>query len=145
MASGSGSSRLGVLWIVYGCIQLAVAAWMLIESNSLTLMWGALLNRVPNALAWMSSFHAVFILALAWCVASAFFAFAAGFAGLRGAGSARSLLLVASVLALPEWPLGVALGVYTLVIMLSAAPARPQLAEAGYARPVSRLQPRESH
>ena len=144
MENGSHARVLGILWIVYGCMQVLVAAWMLLESNSLTLMWGALLNRVPNALAWMSSFHALFVLALAWCLISAFFAYAAGFATVRGATSARALAMVGAMLALPEWPLGVALGVYTLIVLPAVIPARPRWAEAGYSPP-ARLQPRKTH
>jgi hypothetical protein len=146
MSHATNPRTLGILWLIYGCTRIAAAAWLVVYNATLVLMWGALLNRVPDALAWMAAFHAVLVLLLAWCVFLAFFAFAEGFGVLRRSGSARSLGLVAGVLALPDWPLGLALGVYTLVKLYSgAAPGRLQGADPV---PQSAAQPwrmRESH
>ena len=50
---------LGGLWIVYGIIRLIMAAFLIIFSDTATLMFGALLNRVPNPFALMTDFHFV--------------------------------------------------------------------------------------
>jgi hypothetical protein len=141
---------LGILWLVYGCLRIVTVGWLVIYSNTLVLMWGALLNRVPDALGWMAFFHTMLVLVLAWQVISAFFSFAAGFALMPEAASARTLGLVAAILALPEWPLGVALGAYSLVALLAAVPARPQAvasspsSSSSSSRPATPLRVRES-
>jgi hypothetical protein len=47
---------LGALWAVYGMIGVVKIAWLAVNAENLTLMWGALPNRVPNPYAWMSLF-----------------------------------------------------------------------------------------
>jgi hypothetical protein len=106
---------LGMLWFLYGVLRAASAAFLFVFSGTFTLMAGALLTRVPDALAWMSAFHFLFWLLIAWCIACAILSFFAGAALLSGGGSARRIAVLASFVCLPELPLGVILGVYTLL------------------------------
>jgi hypothetical protein len=116
--SNSRQGTLGVLWIVYGLICVVKTAWILINSATLTLMWGALLNRVANPFIWMNLFHFAMLAAVVLAIVTAIVSFLAGVALTRGGPSARMLALVASFFGLITGPLGIALGVFTLVIMI---------------------------
>jgi hypothetical protein len=116
--AADGFRSLGVLWLVYGCLRVIEAAVLVIYGGTLALMWGSLLTRVPNPNVLMTLFHVGLVLAVAWCIVSAFFAFLAGGALLKGAVVARMEVLVAGLLALPDLPFGVMLGVYTVARVL---------------------------
>ena len=130
--SNSRQGTLGVLWIVYGLICVVKTAWILINSATLTLMWGALLNRVANPFFWMNMFHIGMLVAVVVAIVTAIFSVLAGVALTRGGPSARMLALVASFFGLITGPLGIALGVFTLVIMIpqTARQARTDFATA---------------
>lgn len=106
---------LGVLWFVYGVLRIAGAAFLVVFSATFTLMAGALLTRVPDPLAWMSAYHFLFWLVIAWCIVCAILSFFAAGALMAGQRGARRLAVVASLVSLPELPFGVILGVYTLL------------------------------
>ena len=53
---------LGFFWVVYGIVRLVVAAWLVSFSNTATVMFGALLNRVANPFALMNGFHFIYSL-----------------------------------------------------------------------------------
>jgi hypothetical protein len=112
---------LGVLWLVYGCLRVAQVAAIVVFSGTLALMWGVLLDRVPSPLTWMTAFHVALVLIVAWSIVSAFFSFVAGLAMLRHWTPSRVDSVVASLLALPDWPFGVVLGVYTLLVVTRTA------------------------
>ncbi|HYK16848.1 MAG TPA: hypothetical protein VEV37_02450, partial [Bryobacteraceae bacterium] len=120
--------NLGVLWLIYGCLRVAQVAAIVVFSGTLALMWGALLDRVPNPLAWMTAFHVALVVTVAWAIVSAFFSFVAGIAMLKRWAPSRVDSIVTSLLALPDWPFGIVLGVYTLlaVTRTSAAQERPR-------------------
>jgi|GraSoi_2013_40cm_1033754.scaffolds.fasta_scaffold10225_1 hypothetical protein len=40
--------NLGILWILYGLLRFVVGLGVFLYSGTLTIMWGALLTRVPN-------------------------------------------------------------------------------------------------
>jgi hypothetical protein len=109
---------LGACWIVYGVLRLIAAICLFLFSGTATVMFGALLNRVPNPFALMADFH---VLYAAMIVLSAFcgiFGILAGLALLAGNRPARTLALFAAVLSLSNIPLGTTLGIYTLVVLL---------------------------
>jgi hypothetical protein len=122
---------LGVLWAIYGVICALKAAWIVINGATLTLMFGALLNRVANPLFWMNLYHFAIVGAVALAIVTAIFSFLAAMALLQGAQSGRTLSLVAAFLGLISGPLGIALGVYTLVVFLGKA------VPADYSRPAA--------
>jgi len=110
---------LGIFWILYGLLRLAAAAWMFLFASQATLMFGALLNRVANPFTLMDIFHIAYMCAIALAVACGIIGIIAGLA-LRGGGrSARTLGIVAGVLALSNIPVGTTLGIYTLVVLIS--------------------------
>jgi hypothetical protein len=112
---------LGTLWIVYGIIRLILAIWLVFFSTTATLMFGAVLNRVPDPFTLMDVFHFFYVVAIAWTALSGIFGIFAGMA-LRGDRAiSRAWFLAAVFLALPDIPLGTMLGVYTLISSLSFA------------------------
>jgi hypothetical protein len=50
---------LGVCWTVYGVIRLVMAVWLVVFSTTATLMFGALLARVPDPFTLMTIFHSI--------------------------------------------------------------------------------------
>ena len=87
---------------------------------TLTVMCGALLTRVPNPFTLMDLFHVFLILAIILAVVAGISSILAGFALMSGGPSARKLGLLAAFLALVSGPLGIALGAYTLVVLVPA-------------------------
>ena len=118
------SNTVGILWLISALVCFVKAAWIALESPILTLMWGALLNRVPNPFAWMSDFHAVLMGIIVWDVVAGIFALMGGLAWMQNSRSTRFLLTVASLLALITGPVGLMLGVYTLAAALSGTEPR---------------------
>jgi hypothetical protein len=113
---------LGVLWLFYAILRFVGAAFILVYSSTLTLMWGALITRVPNPFALMSFFHLFLTFAMVLNIIAGIFSLLAAIALLARTGSARTLALVASFFALINGPLGIALGAYTLVIIVPGEP-----------------------
>lgn len=124
----SRHGTLGILWLLYGVLCLAHAAWIVVYTSTLTLMWGAIINRVADPFFWMNAFHIWLIAAVIVLVLAGIFSFVAG-AALMG-GSARAFTLIASILAIVTGPLGVALGTYTMV---ATVPRAVSDARANYA------------
>jgi hypothetical protein len=102
--------------LFYAILRFAGAVFILLYSATLTLMWGALITRVPNPFALMSFFHAFLVFAMVLNIIAGIFALLAALALLGRAGTRRTMALVASFFALIDGPLGIALGAYTLVL-----------------------------
>jgi hypothetical protein len=117
--NGSRHSTLGILWAVYGVICIVKVAWIVVYSATLTLMWGALLNRVADPFFWMDMFHIWLIGAVVVLILTAIFSFLAAVTLMRSHPSGRALTLIASILAIITGPLGIALGTYTMIITLA--------------------------
>lgn len=108
---------LGMLWLLYGMLRIVAAAFLVVFSATFTLMAGALLTRVQNPFAWMSVFHFLFWVVIAWCIVCAILSFFAAGALLSGQSSKPRLATLASFVCLPEFPFGIVLGVYTLLLL----------------------------
>src|ERR1700739_2289193 len=109
---------LGVCWIVYGIIRVCIGVGLVFFMPTATVMFGALLGRGPNPYWLMDLVHFVYALAIVVSVACGLLGIAGGLANLGNAKARRALLIVASFLALSEMPVGIALGVYTLIVLL---------------------------
>ena|SRR6202171_1969353 len=109
---------LGICWVTYGVIRLLAAVWLVSFSNSATVMFGALLVRVPDPFTMMSFFHFIYTLVVVLSVVCGVLGILAGWALLAGQRSGRSLALLAGFLSLYEIPLGITLGIYTLIDLL---------------------------
>jgi hypothetical protein len=117
--SPSGQLRtLGGCWIAYGVIRLVLATLLVLYSGTATVMFGALLSRVPDPFTLMSVFHFMYIVMIVLSVVCGILGLMAGLALLGGQRSGRRLALIAGFLSLSNIPLGTALGIYTLVVLL---------------------------
>jgi hypothetical protein len=112
--------NLGVLWVLYGLLRLIGALGVFLYSGTLTLMWGALLTRVPNPFTLMDLFHGFLIFAIILGIVAGVVSIIAGLGLMSSGTSARSLSLVAAFFGLTNGPLGIALGAYTLVLLVPA-------------------------
>jgi hypothetical protein len=117
--------NLGILWVVYGLLRLIMALGIFMWSATLTLMWGALLSRVPNPFALMDYFHLFLVFAIVLGIVAGIVSIIAGLALMSGGGSSRRLGLVAAFFGLINGPLGIALGAYTLVVLVPAGGHTP--------------------
>ena len=115
---GNRERPLGLCWIVYSIFRLIAAVWLLSFFGTATVMFGALLTRVPNPYSLMSVFHLIYTGWIVLSAASGIVGILAGIALLAGAGASRILSLLAAFFSMPFLPVGTTLGVYTLVIFL---------------------------
>ncbi len=111
---------LGICWTIYGVFRIVGAVWLASFSGTATLMFGALLNRVADPFTIMSFFHLIYTLIVVLSAACGAFGLLAGLALLAGQKSGRMLALIAGFLSLSEIPMGIALGIYTLIALLPA-------------------------
>jgi hypothetical protein len=109
---------LGGFWAVYGVIRLITVLCLLIYGRTATLMFGALLSRVPDPFALMGVFHFFYILLIALSAVCGLIGIIAGLALLGRQRSGRKLALIAAVLSVSDIPVGTTLGIYTLVELL---------------------------
>jgi len=114
----ASSSTLGALWIVYALVRFVAAILLVIFSGTATVMFGALLSRVPDPYTLMTAFHIIYICAVIVTFLSGLVGLFAGLTLLAGKSAARSLAIVASVLSLCDLPFGTTLGIYTLIVFL---------------------------
>jgi hypothetical protein len=119
---GVSMRNLGVLWILYGLLRFVAALVVFLSFPTLTVMWGALLTRVPNPFTLMDLFHVFLVFVIALAVVAGIVSIIAGLALMSGGPSARRVGMLAAFLALINGPLGIALGVYTLVVLVPANP-----------------------
>ena len=122
--SPSNSRTLGICWVVYGLIRLLVAVWLVGFNATATVMFGALLTRVPDPYSLMSAFHLLYLVTIVWSFAAGLLGIVAGLALIGGKAVGRSLGIVAAFFSISEIPLGVMIGTYTLVVLLPTCTER---------------------
>jgi hypothetical protein len=114
----SSGKFLGFAWIVYGIARILLALWLMAFAPTAKVMFGALLSRVANPYALMDHFHIVYFAIVVISFVCGALGVLAGLALGTGSSVGRTLALWAAFLALPEMPLGLMLGVYTIVRLL---------------------------
>ena len=112
---GDHTRPLGICWVVYGVIRLAMAVFLVGFGGTATLMFGALLNRVADPFTLMGAFHFLYAVAVVLSAVCGLVGLLGGLALLGGQRSGRTLCLIAGFLALPNIPIGTTLGIYTLI------------------------------
>jgi hypothetical protein len=120
-AGGNRSGQrqiLGACWLVYGIFRLILGVCLVLFGGTATVMFGALLGRVPNPFALMADFHVVYAGMIVLTVLCGVFGLLAGLALLANQRTARVLALVAALLSVCEIPFGITLGIYTMVVLL---------------------------
>ena len=109
---------LGACWTVYGILRLGMAIWLATFTPIATVMFGALLVRVGDPYSLMAAFHVYYLCAIILSAVCGVIGLLAGLALLSGQRSGRGLALIAAFLSLCELPIGITLGVYTIVTLL---------------------------
>jgi hypothetical protein len=109
---------LGICWVAYGILRLVTAVWLAFFTSTATLMFGALLNRVPDPFTMMSAFHLFYGFLVALSAICGILGILAGLALLSGARSGRALAIFAGFLSLSSIPIGTTLGIYSLIVLL---------------------------
>ncbi len=111
---------LGLCWIGYGVFRICAGVALVFFAPTATVMFGALLGRVADPYTLMGVFHLLYITAIVISFVCGLLGISGGLAIYRNAVTGRGLLILASLLALTEMPVGLGLGVYTLVVLLPA-------------------------
>ena len=109
---------LGVCWVAYGILRLIMGISLVLFGGTATVMFGALLSRVPNPFALMDAFHIVYVCLVILTFLCGLVGVLAGLALLANQRPARMLALLAAFLSVSELPLGTTLGIYTLIVLL---------------------------
>ena len=122
--SNDRNGWLGILWALYGISRLVIALVLVFFSGTATVMFGALLSRVPNPFALMADFHLLYVVMIVWNIVSGIVALVAAADLLARRRSARAVAILAGFIALPVIPFGIMLGVYTLFVFLPLDRAR---------------------
>ena len=109
---------LGACWMVYGVIELITVVWLISVHDTVNLMFGALLSRVPDPFTLMDLFHFLYAAAIVLAAISGVCGIVTGWVLLQGLWFARTVALIAAVVSLLRVPLGTSLGIVTLVMLL---------------------------
>ena len=125
--SGVQHQTLGVCWILYGIFRLILGICLLVYSGTATVMFGALLGRVPDAFSLMADFHFIYAVIVLLSFVCALLGIVAGVALLASQVAARKLALAAAIFSVSEIPFGTTLGIFTLIALL---PVRGKIAPA---------------
>jgi hypothetical protein len=115
---GDSRRTLGLLWVLYGVVRLVMALFLALFTPTATVMFGALLSRVPEPFALMNDFHLLYLSAIILAAIGGAFGLLAGLALLAARSAARTLALIAGFLSLSDLPFGTTLGIYTLIVYL---------------------------
>jgi hypothetical protein len=118
---------LGVCWLVYGVFRLIMGVGLVLYSGTSTVMFGSLLNRVPDPFALMADFHIVYAGVVVLTFLCGLFGLLAALALLANQRPARTLALLAAFLSVSEIPFGITLGIYTLIVLFPLRPATPPI------------------
>ena len=113
---------LGTCWIFYGLYRVCMGVLALLLAPTATVMFGALLSRVPDPFTLMGTFHALYIGWIGVSFVCAALAILGGMGLMRKVTSGRTLLLAASFFSLSDLPVGIALSVYTLIVLIAGVP-----------------------
>jgi hypothetical protein len=111
------SRTLGTCWVIYGVFRIATAVWMAAFTGTATVMFGALLTRVPEPFSLMADFHLLYLAVLIWGGLSGVVGLLAGIALLAGRRAGTALVRLAAYLSVGDVPLGTTLGIYTLTLL----------------------------
>jgi hypothetical protein len=109
---------LGICWIAYGIFRLGMGLGAVLCASTATVMFGALLTRVADPFTWMGFFHVWYVCWIGLCFVCGILGIVGGLAVMPSPNGGRGLLVAASLLSLSDLPVGVAIGVYTLIELL---------------------------
>jgi hypothetical protein len=108
---------LGICWILYGAWRLLLGVLLAICAGTATVMFGALLTRVADPYSLMGFFHAIYLGTILHSALCGVLAIVCGMRLLAHGKNARGIAVLAALFSLPELPVGVILGSYTLYVL----------------------------
>jgi hypothetical protein len=111
---------LAICWIVYGIWRLLLGLFLIAISATATLMFGALLTRVPDPFSLMADFHIFYTFAVILSFVCGVLGVISGLVLMGNYRRGRLLAIATAVLSVSEIPLGTVLGVFTLVLLIPA-------------------------
>lgn len=110
---------LSICWAIYGILCLAVAVLMALNSDTALALADLIASRVSDDPArLLAIFHVAYVVIVTLSVACGILGLLTGVILPRRSPAGRKVALVAGFLSLSRIPLGIALGVYTLVVLL---------------------------
>ena len=115
---GGYRRTLGVCWIVYGIFRLILGICLFVYTGTATVMFGALLGRVPDAFSMMAEFHVLYAIVVVLSFVCGLIGLITGLALVANQGPGRKLALVAAILSVSDLPFGTTLGIFTLSALL---------------------------
>ena len=115
---GAHRQSLGVCWILYGIFRLILGICLIVYTGTATVMFGALLGRVPDAFSLMADFHVFYAVMVALSFVCGILGLLSGLTLLANQGLARKLVLAAAILSVSDLPFGTTLGIFTLIALL---------------------------
>jgi hypothetical protein len=115
---GGHRQTLGVCWIVYGIFRLVLGVCLFVYTGTATVMFGALLGRVPDAFTMMAEFHVLYAVVVVLSFVCGLIGLVSGLALVANHGPGRKLALIAAFLSVSDLPFGTTLGIFTLIALL---------------------------
>jgi len=117
----SGRLRiLSICWAAYGLVCLGFGALMVICSDDAAAIAWPIATRLDNPVRLLDIFHVAYTGVVVLSAVCGILGLLAAAALARRNPAGRKLALVAGFLSLSRIPLGITLGVYTLVVLLPA-------------------------
>jgi hypothetical protein len=118
-ALSSNVRMLGILWPLYSMFRLIFIAWGIFSGRMMPRIWIRSWPPQVNPYRFAPIVHGIVVTAIVWGVVVSLLGIGAGLALLRRGRAGRMIALVAAFLSLISIPFGTALGIYTLVVLLS--------------------------
>src|SRR5690349_20349608 len=112
---------LGILWAVYSGFRILMAVWTIVFSRAILPIFQNMMSHDNDVdfLPFFRMMRGFYVVSGIWSICAAALGFWTAWAPLKHEQSGRVLALVIACASLISVPFGTALGVYTLVIMLS--------------------------
>jgi hypothetical protein len=117
---------LGICWLIYGALAIIFGFWLVAFQNNATMMFGALLSRVSDPFTLMDEFHVLYGAAIVLAAVCGVLGILAGWALLANLRVARIVVVAAAIVSLPRMPLGTALGIFSLILLLFSSRGGPE-------------------
>lgn len=117
---------LGIVWLVYGTFQIVTSIWILVFSHYFLPTMQDIVSRgnTPFPFPIVQFLHAIYAISSAYGAATGILGIIAGAMLLQKKPAARTLVIVAAFLSVLSFPIGTAVAVYTLIILMPQDAAR---------------------
>lgn len=113
---------MAILWFIYGAFHIFTGAWTLLFSRYMLPIMSSFLNdeAQPFVGSLVNMLHVVYGFTFVFSLVTGVLGLVAGWGLLQREPWGRTLAIVIAIVSVVSIPFGTALGVYTLVILLSS-------------------------